>query len=195
MKKELRELTLAQFIDLECGELDVLKERHEVVSPEKLAKAREHISNEFQRIASPSSYKSMMIDREKKDKLRLKALFFGTLKPLVDMDAMDDVRNLLGQYGIDCARYDDDRVRREVTNQLNAVNFELKRQGLDTPKQSEVTPDQIRRGYEDMVADLMIINKMSLDMNTIPASVFASMVRKANEMAKAMNAKLKKSHK
>ena len=192
MKKELRELTLAQFIDLECGELDVLKERHEIVSPEKLAKAREHISNEFQRIASPSSYKSMMIDREKKDKLRLKALFFGTLKPLVDMDAMDDVRNLLGQYGIDCARFDDDRVRREVTNQLNAVNFELKRQGLDTPKQSEVTPDQIRMGYEDMVADLMIINKMSLDMNTIPASVFASMVRKANEMAKALNAKLKK---
>lgn len=192
MKEKLRELTLAQFIDLECGELDVLKERHEIVSPEKLAKARERISNEFQSIASPSSYKSMIVDREKKDKMRLKALFFGTLKALVDMDALTEVRSLLEQYGIPCVNFSDDRLRREVTQQLNAINFELKRQGLDAPKQPDVTPDEIRRSYEDMVADLMIINKMSIDMNTVPASVFAAMVRKANEMAKALNAKLKK---
>ena len=192
MKEKLRELTLAQFIDLECGELDVLKERHEIVSPEKLAKARERISNEFQSIASPSSYKSMIVDREKKDKMRLKALFFGTLKALVDMDALTEVRSLLEQYGIPCVNFSEDRLRREVTQQLNAINFELKRQGLDAPKQPDVTPDEIRRSYEDMVADLMIINKMSIDMNTIPASVFAAMVRKANEMAKALNAKLKK---
>ena len=191
MKEKLRELTLAQFIDLECGDLDVLKDHREFVSPEKLAKARERISNEFQSIASPSSYKSMIVDREKKDKMRLKALFFGTLKALVDMDALTEVRSLLEQYGIPCVNFSDDRLRREVTQQLNAINFELKRQGLDAPKQPDVTPDEIRRSYEDMVADLMIINKMSLDMNTIPASVFASMVRKANEMAKALNAKLK----
>lgn len=195
MKKSLSELTLAEFIDMECGNLDVLKERHEVVNPKRLAKAREHISNEFQRIASPSSYKSMMVDREKKDKMRLKALFFGTLKSLVEIEVLDDVRKLLGEYGIPCTNFTDDRVRREVTQQLNAINFELKRQGLDTPKQPDVTPDEIRRSYEDMVADLMIINKMSIDMNTIPASVFASMVRKANEMAKALNSKLKKTNK
>ena len=192
MKEKLRELTLAQFIDLECGDLDVLKDHREFVSPEKLAKARERISNEFQSIASPSSYKSMIVEREKKDKMRLKALFFGTLKALVDMDALTEVRSLLEQYGIPCVNFSEDRLRREVTQQLNAINFELKRQGLDAPKQPDVTPDEIRRSYEDMVADLMIINKMSIDMNTVPASVFAAMVRKANEMAKALNAKLKK---
>ncbi|MBQ7205015.1 MAG: hypothetical protein IJS04_04140 [Muribaculaceae bacterium] len=195
MKKSLSELTLAEFIDMECGYLDVLRERHEVANPKRLAKMREHLSNEFQRIASPSSYKSMIIDKEKKDKLRMKSIFFGTLKSLVDADALDEVRNLLTQYGVDCSRFDDDRLRRDVSQRLNSINFELKRMGLEKPKTADVTPEDIRRGYEDMVADLMIINKMSIDMNTILASVFASMVRKANEMAKALNSKLKNTRK
>ena len=75
---------------------------------------------------------------------------------------------------------------------MNSATFELKRMGIEAPNKEKTTPDDIRKGYEDMVADLMILNKMSIDIETIRASVFASMVRKANEMAKALNAKLKK---
>jgi hypothetical protein len=44
-----------------------------------------------------------------------------------------------------------------------------------------------------MVADLMLAYKMSIDIETIRASVFASMINKANEMAKALNEKVNKS--
>ena len=63
--------------------------------------------------------------------------------------------------------------------------------GIEVSKNAKATPDDVRKGYEGMVADLMIANKMSIDMHTIRASVFASMVHKANEVAKAMNAKIK----
>ena len=32
MKTKLSDLTLAEFIDMECGDLDVLKDRHELVT-------------------------------------------------------------------------------------------------------------------------------------------------------------------
>ncbi len=192
MKTRLSELTLAEFIDLECGDLSVLKGRHEVVQPERLVMAREDISREFQSIASPASYKSMIVNHEKKSKLRAKSVLFGALKSLVGLKAFDEVRDLMAQAGIDCSRFDDNRLAVEVEQRLNSATFELKRMGIEAPNKEKTTPDDIRKGYEDMVADLMILNKMSIDIETIRASVFASMVRKANEMAKALNAKLKK---
>lgn len=192
MKTRLSELTLARFIDLECGELDVLKDSHdEQVPVERLVEVRGEISREFQAIACPASYKSMVIDREKKSRLRAKAVLFGSLKSLMELEAYDEVRELMSAAGIDCTGFDDNRLAAEVAQRLNTVAFELKRMGMDMPKHEDVTPDDVRRSYEGMVADLMIANKMSIDIETIRASVFASMVHKANEMAKAMNAKIK----
>ena len=191
MKTKLSDLTLAEFIDMECGDLDVLKDRHELVTPEKLAKTRSEISHEFQSIASPASFKSMLIDRDRKEKMRIKALFWGTLKSLVRIEAHDEVRSLLKKYGVDCDGRNDTWIEREVMTQLNSVTFELKRMGIEVKKDKDATPDDIRKGYEGMVADLMIANKMSIDIYTIRASVFASMVHKANEMARELNSKIK----
>ena len=130
MKTKLSDLTLAEFIDMECGDLDVLKDRHELVTPEKLAKTRSEISHEFQSIASPASFKSMLIDRDRKEKMRIKALFWGTLKSLVRIEAHDDVRSLLKKYGVDCDGRNDAWIEREVMTQLNSVTFELKRMGI-----------------------------------------------------------------
>ena len=88
-------------------------------------------------------------------------------------------------------RFDNARLSLDVEQRLNDVTFELKRMGLDAPKPEEVTPEEVRRGYEGMVADLMLAYKMSIDIETIRASVFASMINKANEMAKALNEKIK----
>lgn len=192
MKTSLSELTLAQFIDLECGKLDVLKEsHHDVVPMERLIETRGAIAREFQQIAAPASYKSMLIDREKKTKMRAKAILFGALKSLVGIEAFDEVRQIMSSAGIDCTRFDNARLSIDVEQRLNDVTFELKRMGLDAPKLEDVTPEEVRRGYEGMVADLMLAYKMSIDIETIRASVFASMINKANEMAKALNEKIK----
>lgn len=191
MKEKLSDLTLAEFIDMECGDLNVLKEKHEVLTPEKLAKKRSELSHEFQSIASPSSFKSMLIDRDRKGKMRVKAMFFGVLKSLIKIDGFSDVRDLLTKYGVDCRDRDDAWIEREVIAQLNSVTFELKRMGVEIKEEGQSTPDEIRRRYEGMVADLMIANKMSIDIDSIRASVFASMIHKANEIAKELNAKIK----
>lgn len=191
MKEKLSDFTLAEFIDMECGDLNVLKEKHEIVTPEKLAKKRSELSHEFQSIASPSSFKSMLIDRDRKGKMRVKAMFFGVLKSLIKIDGFSDVRDLLTKYGVDCRERDDAWIEREVITQLNSVTFELKRMGVEIKEEGQSTPDEIRRRYEGMVADLMIANKMSIDIDSIRASVFASMIHKANEIAKELNAKIK----
>lgn len=191
MKEKLSDLTLAEFIDMECGDLNVLKEKHEIVTPEMLAKRRSELSHEFQSIASPSSFKSMLIDRDRKGKMRVKAMFFGVLKSLIKIDGFSDVRDLLTKYGVDCRDRDDAWIEREVITQLNSVTFELKRMGVEIKEEGQSTPDEIRRRYEGMVADLMIANKMSIDIDSIRASVFASMIHKANEIAKELNAKIK----
>lgn len=191
MKEKLSDLTLAEFIDMECGDLNVLKEKHEIVTPEMLAKKRSELSHEFQSIASPSSFKSMLIDRDRKGKMRVKAMFFGVLKSLIKIDGFSDVRDLLTKYGVDCRDRDDAWIEREVIAQLNSVTFELKRMSVEIKEEGQSTPDEIRRRYEGMVADLMIANKMSIDIDSIRASVFASMIHKANEIAKELNAKIK----
>ena len=191
MKEKLSDLTLAEFIDMECGDLNVLKEKHEIVTPEMLAKKRSELSHEFQSIASPSSFKSMLIDRDRKGKMRVKAMFFGVLKSLIKIDGFSDVRDLLTKYGVDCRDRDDAWIEREVIAQLNSVTFELKRMSVEIKEEGESTPDEIRRRYEGMVTDLTIANKMSIDIDSIRASVFASMIHKANEIAKELNAKIK----
>lgn len=191
MKEKLSDLTLAEFIDMECGDLNVLKEKHEIVTPEMLAKKRSELSHEFQSIASPSSFKSMLIDRDRKGKMRVKAMFFGVLKSLIKIDGFSDVRDLLTKYGVDCRDRDDAWIEREVITQLDSVTFELKRMSVEIKEEGQSTPDEIRRRYEGMVADLMIANKMSIDIDSIRASVFASMIHKANEIAKELNAKIK----
>ena len=133
----------------------------------------------------------MLIDRDRKGKMRIKAMFFGVLKSLIKIDGFSDVRDLLTKYGVDCRDRDDAWVEREVMAQLNSVTFELKRMGIEMQDEGNSNPDEIRRSYEGMVADLMIANKMSIDINTIRASVFASMIHKANEIAKELNAKIK----
>ena len=192
MKTTLSQLTLAEFIELECGKLEVLKDsHHEVVTPQRLIEVRGDISREFQSIASPSSYKSMVVGREKTSKLRAKAILFGALMSLAEIEAFDDVRSIMTSAGIDCSRFDDKKLKVVVEQRLNDVTFEFKRMGLDVPSHEDVTPEAVRRSYEGMVADLMIAYKMSIDIETIRASVFASMIHKANEMAKAMNEKIK----
>lgn len=196
MKTKLSDLTFAEFIDLECGDLNVLKEsHHEVVPQERLLETRVNLSNEFQSIASPASFKSMVIGREKKAKMRVKALFFGAVNTLAEMYAYDEVRALMTAYGTDCSKYDDEQLAAEVKQQLNMVSFDLKRMGVEAKPEETTSPDEIRKCYESMVADMMIINKMSIDIYTIRASVFASMVFKVNEMVKSMNAKAKKANK
>ena len=80
MKERLDQLTLAEFIELSCGNAKVLLEKHEVPNEEKMVKLAANLMGEYKSIASPTKAKIDLIDAEDGAKLVCgAALSAGTL--------------------------------------------------------------------------------------------------------------------
>lgn len=197
MKTRLNQLTMAAFIELHCGDCSVILENGENIPEEDLKKKATDLLFEYRNIVDPVGVKTTLLEHEEKLKENTKVVFFQVCKKLVSINAVDEVKELLGMYGINLASATDETVARRVEQELNTAFHTKERNDAARDYDEEDTldtPDKIRASYDAEIASLMGFYKMSIDIHNISAAVYANLLIQAVKSIEEIKKKSKNTY-
>lgn len=182
MKSRLNEITLAQLIELLCGNYFVLSDGDEVKESELQERARSLIAS-YRFIADKPGMRALIADKEESVKSKMKVFFLRICNMLVLQEEFADVRSLLSMIDEDVTGIDNDTLHDKVAELLRYATFEQQRDE-EAHKKSEsgdkTSPDNIRSYYDAEIAFIMTYVKMNIDMHRINAAVYANIVNQVN---------------
>lgn len=191
MKEKLEHLTISEFIDLVCGEVDVILSEHEIVRKDKKALITRNLIFEYKEIVDPSSAKQYLSMAEEMIKARLEMTLFTMCSNLVDLNEHERAREVMIVYGINAQNMNNQRVAAEVKSRLERAKSKVtelhEENETDTP-----TSEKIRKQFDEQTAALMAYFKFQIDTTSIKATVYAHLVARHNREIKAKRAALKK---
>lgn len=184
MKTRLNEISLAQFIELLCGNYDALLEDGEQVNPEELERCGHSLIASYRFIADKSGMRALLVNKEEAVKCKMKVFFLRICTILAMQQAFDDIRSLLAMIDEDVSGVSDNNLKDRVADLLRYATFEQHRNeeiNADPEKTKEKSsPDDIRSYYDSEIAFIMTYVKMHIDMHQINAAVYANVVNQVN---------------
>ncbi len=194
MKQRLEQLTIGQFIDLVCGEADVLLDRREIATPEKLADAARHIIFEYREISDKAEALSYLANVDSLTKSKMRVSIFTLCLDIYNLGKLDIVRDILAHYGVNAERMSKERLRAEVISQLERAKHTARRieESESGKGDASLTPDDIRRSFDEQTAALMAYFKFQVDTSTMKATLYAHLVARHARELKAQRAAMKK---
>lgn len=191
MKERLEQLTIAKFIDLICGDMNVLLGPHEIGNPNKLIVATRNIVLEYRAIADPGGTNSYFKHVEDWIKAKMNIIIFTMCDNLTALKQFGRVREVLVAYGLSASDWSDGRVNGTVQARLAQAKREV--EDMESENEKIVSEqDKIRSQFDAQTATLMAHFKFQIDPNTIKASLYAHLVARHNREVKAQMAALKK---
>lgn len=191
MKEKLEQLTLSQFVDLVCGDTNVLLGSREIGNPTKIAIATRGIVLEYRAIADPGGTASYFKHVENWIKAKMSVIIFTMCNNLVMLKQFDRAREVLVEYGLTASNWPDSRVDGTIQAKLAQAQRELD----DLEKENDqalAEREQIRGQFDAQTASLMAHFKFQIDPTTIKASLYANLVARHNREIKAQIAAMKK---
>lgn len=191
MIKRLDELTMSRFIDLLCGDMEVLRHKHEIVSAKKLALARRDIVIEYKSIAEIGSVKRFILETSGLTKAKLSSVVFAMCKNLIDMGMYDKAREIMSSGGIKVNDMNDERLAAEVKSRIGRARNDLVKYD-DNVGTGEPDEKEIRSGFDSLTASLMAHFKFQIDTSAMKASLYAHLVARFNREIKAQNEAIRK---
>lgn len=191
MKERLEQLTIAKFIDLICGDMNVLLGLHEIGNPNKLIVATRNIVLEYRAIADPGGTNSYFKHVEDWIKAKMNIIIFTMCDNLTALKQFGRVREVLVAYGLSASDWSDGRVNGTVQSRLAQAKREV--EDMESENEKIVSErDKIRSQFDAQTATLMAHFKFQIDPNTIKASLYAHLVARHNREVKAQMAALRK---
>lgn len=175
MKNKLGQYTMAQFIDIVCGDLSPIG-----ADEETARKVAESLVEQYNTIADPASVKSRLIADEKIGKSNGKIVLYQILLNLINvLEAYDDVRAILTEAGYShIAAKDNDRIKLKIEQMLKTE--EANADQLIKEKKEELAAskavDDFRSEFDSQTAALIAHFKFSISHEHISASVYANLV-------------------
>lgn len=198
MKTRLNQLTMAEFIDLHCGDCSVLLENGEHISEEELKKKTTDLIFEYRNIVDPVGVKSTLLEYEEALRDNTKIVFFQVCKKLVSINAIDEVKEILMMYGINLTSATNEKVAQVVEQELKAALHNKERNDATRENREENeslnTPDKVRASYDAEIASLMGFYKMSIDIHNISAAVYANLLVQAVKSMQELKKKIKNTY-
>lgn len=191
MKETLDQLTVAEFIELVCGDTSVLHDRNETVSPTNLAIAMRNIVFEYREIADLAGVKSYLSEIEELIKAKISVVIFTMCNNLVILKEHNRVREVLTEYGIKTESMTDTRVEAEVTSRLERAKSTVSRIEKENQNETQKTLN-IRRACDEQTATLMAYFKFQIDTSEMKATIYAHLIARHNKEIKAQRAAMKK---
>lgn len=183
MKSRLNEITLAQFIELLCGNYSVLLLDGDSVATNELQGCARSLISSYRFIADKPGMRALIADKEESVKSKMKVFFLRICNMLVLQEEFVDVRSLLSMIDEDVTGIDNDTLHDKVAELLRYAIFEQQRDE-EAHKKSEsgvkASPDNIRSYYDSEIAFIMTYVKMNIDMHHINAAVYANIVNQVN---------------
>ena len=191
MKERLDQLTLAEFIELSCGNAKVLLEKHEVPNEEKMVKLAANLMGEYKSIASPTKAKIDLIDAEDGAKLVMKERCARILVVLCEMGHHEMTLEILEELDIDTSSLSTpEKIKTRCQALLNEAKYDLDRykeqQEERMEKKGGKDVNRIRKAWNSEIAYVMSTLRMPIDIHTTNAAIYANLVRQAGERAKAL---------
>lgn len=188
MIERLDQLTLAQLIDLASGNPNVLNPDHKCVDREKLVAAGNKLLMEFKNIAMPEKAKMDMYNQEDKQKLYMKEKCARVLILLCMQKHHDDAKEVLAELDVDISKLDTpEKVETHCKAMLNDALYEIERLGKDEQQHAPQKDTDIRKAWYKEIAWVMSVFKMSIDVNTVNAAIYANLVQQAVQRMKQLS--------
>lgn len=188
MKTKLEQLTMAEFIELMCGNTDVLLGKHEMGNEHNLTIATRDILYEYKAISDPAGVGAFISQTEKYIKARMSVILYTMCENLIAIKRHDMVNEILGEYIKSFRTMPAKRLENEVRSRL----AKAKKSVADHEKESAVPDVDLRNQFGEQVAALMAYYKFQIDIDTMKASIYAHLVCRYNKEMKAKIAALKK---
>ncbi|WP_300701006.1 hypothetical protein [Bacteroides sp.] len=181
MKTRLNELSLAQFIELVCGDYSVLLADGETTDKMLLEENASELLVSYRCITDNANFKAQLMEKEECVKSKAKILILRLCSNLIAYKSYNDVLTLLESLDEDVLGLSDNDINEKVDEMLRTALFEAHRSELVKEKEVKVvrSPDEIRASFDTEIAFVMTHFKMSIDINTINAAVYANMLHQA----------------
>lgn len=180
MKTRLNEISLAQFIELMCGNYSVLL-NNDTVSDSELEDCARTLITSYRFISDKSGMKALLIEKENTIKCKMKVFFLRICNLLVMQEEFEEVRSLLALIDENTSEVDNDDLPEKVSELLRYAIFEQDRsEDNETIRNAKPSSEDIRSYYDAEIAFIMTYVKMSIDMYSINAAVYANIVNQVN---------------
>lgn len=191
MIEKLEQLTLSQFVDLVCGDTEVLLRKHEVADPDKLAIAMRNIVMEYRAITDQAGVNAYLHHIGTWIKARIGVIIFTMCLNLITLKEYDRAREVLTAYGLNADRWKEIRMEGEVNSRLERYKRELADIEKENEK-AEAEREKIRSQFDTLTASLMAHFRFQIDPATIKATLYANLVAQHQREIKARLAAMKR---
>lgn len=190
MKDRLNKLSLIEFIDLLCGDINVLDTQ--MFDKKKKEELRNSIIFEYQKIADENGTRSFLLNHEEHYKLRSTIILFQICQNLINMNGVEEAKTILTLYGLNMYNKSDVIIKRDIESYIKRYRRELKRIEDSNNTESEQSPQRIREDFDKEIAVMSMYVKFPIVAQSINASVYAYMLNQVKAEIKAKMALLKK---
>lgn len=193
MLDTLDQLTAAQFIDLVCGDTQILRNGDVTATDSQVAMAMRNIILEYKEITDPAGMKGYLTGAEDLVKAKMSVVIFTICERLVTLGVEERARAIMSDCGIPSGTMDDQRLAAEVLSRLERAKRSVSE--LEELKSTDDGVESIRREFDQQTAALMAYFKFQIDTDSMKASIYAHLVARFNREVKAMrSAAAKQSH-
>ena len=178
MKRRLDQFTMAQFIDIACGDYSAIDS-----DGEKARNIASNLMEQYNIAADPASAKARLLENERISKNDAKVKLYRILLNLINVfEAHDEVREILivaGQGNI--AKRDNDSLKSKIEQSLRseeALRERLEDERKGNPLQN-ASEEDVRASFDQQTARLMAHFKFAINHDSVSASVYANLVNMA----------------
>ncbi|MDO4185126.1 MAG: hypothetical protein Q4D30_01360 [Bacteroidales bacterium] len=178
--KTLSQISIADFVDILCGDYSSLE--MDKLSWDEQMEAVRGLINQYRAIADPTGTEALVQENVALVMAEGKVRLARLLRVLLDMDAADDVRELLREYGAADGGTD---LRGAVDRLQRQSELDIKRIRAAEQEKPVEEPDY-RSAYDSEFAFVMTHFHMTFDPRTLSAAVYANMLHRADMEIRAM---------
>lgn len=190
MKTRLDQLTMAEFIELLCGNTSVVMGKHEFPDPKRLERNVRDLILRYQEISDPAGFRIYLSDEEAEVKARMEVVIYTICHGLLAQQKYDEIREIMEECGINAGRMNEQRLSAEVESRLERAKSALAKIEAEKEDKKEAEVD-IRAEFDKRTALMMSHFKFQIDTSTMKASVYASLVARLHTEIKAQADALK----
>ena len=188
MKLRLDQFSMAQFIDIACGDYTAINAKDDVAR-----NIASDLMEQYNIVADPVSAKARLLDNERICKNSAKIKLYRILLNLINVfgayDETRDILNITGQSNV--SKRDDASLKAKIEQMLRTE--EALRERTESERKENIlqqaSEDDVRASFDKQTARLMAYFKFSINLENVSASVYANLVNMACKQQRQQAAK------
>ena len=188
MKKRLDQFTMAQFIDIACGDYTAIG-----ADSETAKQTAASLMEQYNYMADPATARARLLDDERYAKNGARIKLYRILLNLINIyEAYDDVRAILILAREDrIAKRENVSLKTKIEQMLRTE--EALRERMEQERKQNFpdnfSEDEFRASFDMQTARLMAHFKFAINLETVSASVYATLVNMACRQQRQQAAK------